>query len=261
MTRQLYVHLPFAMVGSELPFLLQQGLRPEFGFNGDLLDRLLPEELYSAAASLETAGVDCTIHAPFMDLNPGSTERLLREATARRFAQVMDVADILRPRVMVFHPGYDRWRYGDNQLAWLTNSLESWKPVLERAENIDCTIAVENIFEEEPSTLRALLEAAGSKRLRHCFDVGHWNMFGTIVMEAWFAEMGEYLAEVHLHDNQGDRDAHLPPGDGGIDFSLLFSLLERHAPDAVWTLEAHTREKVARSLAFFGSRGHLNPLT
>lgn len=254
MSRQLYVHLPFAMTASELPFLLEQGLRPEFGFNGDLLDRLLPEELHSAAASLEAADVDCTIHAPFMDLNPGSTERLLREATAQRFSQIMDAAEILKPRVMVFHPGYDRWRYGDNQAAWLSHSLESWKPVLERAEKIGCTIAVENIFEEEPSTLRALLEAAGSDRLRHCFDVGHWNMFATVGLDEWFAEMGEYVAEVHLHDNGGDRDAHLPPGDGNIDFKRLFSLLQSHAPDAVWTLEAHTREKVARSLAYFGPR-------
>jgi sugar phosphate isomerase/epimerase len=72
--------------------------------------------------------------------------------------------------------------------------------------------------------------------------------------------MESYVAEVHLHDNGGDRDAHLPPGDGGIDFPLLFSLLERHAPGAVWTLEAHTREKVARSLAFFGSRVHATPI-
>jgi sugar phosphate isomerase/epimerase len=260
MSRQLYVHLPFAMVESELPFLLGQGLRPEFGFNGDLLDRLLPEELYSAAAALQAADTDCTIHAPFMDLNPGSTERLLREATSRRFNQVMDAADILRPRVMVFHPGYDRWRYGDNQLAWLTNSLESWKPVLERADKIGCTIAVENIFEEEPSTLKALIESVGSSNFRHCFDVGHWNMFKRVGMEEWFAEMGDYVSEVHLHDNSGDRDAHLPPGDGRIDFPLLFSLLERYAPKAVWTLEAHTRPKVARSLTFFGSRVHSSPL-
>jgi sugar phosphate isomerase/epimerase len=247
------------MTDSELPFLLEQGLRPEFGFNGEVLDQLLPEKLRAAAAAIEAAEVDCTIHAPFMDLNPGSTERLLREATAQRFRQVMDAAEILRPRVMVFHPGYDRWRYGENQLAWLTNSLESWKPVLERAEKIGCTIAVENIFEEEPSTLKALLEAVGSTRFRHCFDAGHWNMFKQVGMEEWFAELGSYVAEVHLHDNGGDRDAHLPPGDGGIDFSLLFSLLARHAPDAAWTLEAHTREKVARSLAFFAGRTDIPP--
>lgn len=250
MNRPLYVHLPLAMTATELPFLLEQGLRPEFGFNGDVLDRLLPEELHAAAVALENAGVDCTIHAPFMDLNPGSTERLLREATAHRFRQVMDAADILKPRVMVFHPGYDRWRYGENQTAWLSNSLESWKPVLERAEHIGCTIAVENIFEEEPSTLKALFEAVGSPRFRHCFDVGHWNMFKKVEMDEWFAELGEYVAEVHLHDNSGDRDAHLPPGDGAIDFPLLFSLLERYAPGAAWTLEAHTRAKLARALPY-----------
>ena len=31
----------------------------------------------------------------------------------------MDAAALLRPRVVVFHPGYDKWRYGEARDRWL----------------------------------------------------------------------------------------------------------------------------------------------
>lgn len=246
--KQLYVHVPFATVDENLPYALNNSLCPEFAFNGDLLDRLIPEELESAAAALSLNSATCTIHAPFMDLNPGSTERLIREATEKRFRQVISAAEILKPRIIVFHPGYDRWRYGENQLAWLTNSLDIWRWVLERAEQIGFTVAIENIFEEEPSTLKSLIEVVNSPRFRHCFDVGHWNMFKQVSMTEWFAELGEYVAEVHIHDNFGEKDDHLPVGEGAIDFDLYFNLMAKYAPDAVWTIETHSRERVSRAV-------------
>jgi sugar phosphate isomerase/epimerase len=149
---------------------------------------------------------------------------------------------------MVLHPGYDKWRYGDNQETWLGHAIDTFRMVAERAEEIGCTIAVENIFEEEPSTLRALLEALDSPVLRHCFDVGHWNMFKQVGMEEWFAELGSFIAETHIHDNFGEKDDHAPIGEGTIDFELFFRLMEQYAPDAAWTIEAHSREALERSL-------------
>nr|NIS40833.1 sugar phosphate isomerase/epimerase [Desulfuromonadales bacterium] len=40
--------------------------------------------------------------------------------------------------------------------------------------------------------------------------------------------MAPYLLHMHLHDNHGDRDAHLPVGKGTFDFQRLFSLLRAH---------------------------------
>lgn len=246
--KQLFVHVPFATVAENLPYVLANNLCPEFAFHGDILDQLIPEELAATATALSLNKTDCTIHAPFMDLNPGSTERLIRDATEKRFQQVIAAAEILKPRIIVFHPGYDRWRYGENQLAWLTNSLDIWRWVLDRAEQIGFTIAIENIFEEEPSTLKSLIEVVNSDRFRHCFDVGHWNMFKQVGMAEWFAELGHYIAEVHIHDNFGKKDDHLPAGEGAIDFDLYFSLMAEYAPEAIWTIETHSKERVERAV-------------
>jgi sugar phosphate isomerase/epimerase len=243
-----HVHVPYPVLDEALPFLIDRRLNVELFFSADTLDRLVPELLASTAARLDAEGVKRTIHAPFMDLNPGSYEPLLQEITRRRFHQVMDAAALLRPQVVVFHPGYDKWRYGETRDRWLAESIPLWQEMVERGEECDCLITVENIFEEEPSTLFDLIRCVDSPRLRHCFDVGHWNMFTKVSMEEWFSVLGPYIAEAHIHDNHGQKDEHAPLGEGNIDTRLFFSLLERYAPDAVRTIEAHSREKLERAL-------------
>lgn len=248
MNNKVFAHLPYRYLGTYLEYILERRVNPELFFNAEALDSLVTEELVSYAEALAADGIQCTIHAPFMDLNPGSPEPLIREATAKRFSQVMDAAEILRPVSMVFHPGYDRWRQGESQKEWLGYALETFRPVLDRALKIGTAIAVENIFETEPSTLKGLLDAVDSPSFRHCFDVGHWNLFKTVGMDEWFSVLGPYIAHVHVHDNNGLRDDHMPLGDGSIDFDLYFRLMKQYAPDAIYAIEAHDREKVELAL-------------
>jgi sugar phosphate isomerase/epimerase len=254
----IHAHVPFLRMEQHLDYMVSHNVHPEIFLSGETLDSIIPEQLESVAASLAAAAISCTIHAPFMDLNPGSEERLLRDATRRRFQQVCHAAAILKPKVMVFHPGYDRWRYGEKQSSWLKHALDTFREVLDATARTGCTIAIENIFEEEPATLLALLEACSHPRLRHCFDVGHWNLFHApaIGLEEWFAALGAHIAEVHIHDNTGSRDDHAPVGEGTIDFALYFQLLRSYAPDAVWTIEAHSRtclERAIKSIASFAA--------
>lgn len=248
MVNAVHAHVPYPVLSDALPFLMERRLNVELFFSADTLDHLVPEQLTVTADLLQDAGIRNTIHAPFMDLNPGSFEPLVRDITRRRFHQVMDAASHLRPLVMVFHPGYDKWRYGSARDRWLAESLPLWQEMVERAEECGCVIAVENIFEEEPSTLFDLITCVDSPRLRHCFDMGHWNMFKRGGLEEWFAVMGGFMAEVHIHDNHGEKDEHAPIGEGNLDTQLLFSLLKRYAPDAVLTIEAHSRDKLERAL-------------
>ena len=248
MPNRIFAHVPFPMLVDRLQTVVERRINPEVFFPGEVLDTLIPEELAAVAETLAAAGLHCTFHAAFMDLNPGSVERLIREATLHRINQVLDAAEILKPDVIVFHPGYDRWRYGESQDKWLAHSIESWSSVLRRVEGTGSIVAVENIFEEEPSTLRTLLEEMDHPQFRHCFDVGHWNLFHTVGMDEWFAELGAFIAEAHIHDNFGARDDHLPLGEATIDFERFFALMARYAPDAAWTIEAHCPAALDRAL-------------
>jgi sugar phosphate isomerase/epimerase len=247
MNRKIHAHIPYLRLFENLEYILREQINPEIYFSCEALDSFTSDRLGNAARLLQSAGLSTTIHAAFLDLNPGALDTTIREATRQRFQQVFQAAEILKPKVIVFHPGYDELRYGSSRDAWLENSISFWREFLPQARAVGTVIAVENIFEKDPSTLRALLEAVADPCFRHCFDVGHWNMFSTGGLEEWFIELGSYMAELHIHDNCGRADEHLPLGEGQIDFELYFSLVKRHAPEAVWTIEAHTIERIERA--------------
>jgi len=247
MHSNIHTHVPYHRLSEHLTYIVAERINPEIFFSAHALDRVVWEKLSAQSKILHTAGLATTIHAPFLDLNPGALDPSIREVTYKRYQQVFQAAEQLKPRIIVFHPGYDELRYGANRLDWLKNSIEFWRKFIPQAKETGSIIAVENIFEKEPSTLRALLEAIDDPVFRHCFDVGHWNMFTNVTLEEWFASLGPFMAEAHIHDNHGQADDHLPPGEGQIDFDLLFNLLKRYAPDAVYTIEAHTVERMERA--------------
>ena len=249
MQTNIHAHVPYDRLAEHLEYAVANRINPEVFFSAGALDHLVWEELSSLADSLHAAGLNTTIHSPFLDLNPGAMEPSIRAASRHRIQQVMKAAELLRPKVIVVHPGYDDLHYGDNRLVWLKNSIDFWREFVPRARELGTILAVENIFEKEPSTIKALLDAVDDPCFRHCFDVGHWNMFTTVTLEEWFSELGVYIAESHIHDNHGTSDEHLPVGEGLIDFKRFFPLLTQYAPDAVWTLEAHNTEHLQRALA------------
>jgi len=243
----LCAHIPWPRLAEHRDYLLGQGINPELYLPADALDTLDGKLVCSFAAELVDHGLSCTIHATFMDLNPGSIDRAVRETTRQRVEQTLEVAAVLRPKVIVFHPGYSRLTYGSAVETWVGNSVAFWQEQLPRIREIGCKIALENIFEEEPSTLRQVLDRISDPLVGHCFDSGHFNMFATVSLQEWFAVLGDRIVESHLHDNHGQADEHLPVGEGQIDFGLVTSLLKQYAPDAVWTLEAHSRERLERA--------------
>lgn len=248
MNHDIHAHVPYARLGEHLEYAIANRINPEIYLPAESLDQIVWEEVAAHAEALRGAGLFTTIHSPFMDLNPGAIDTSIRAVTRHRIEQVMKATELLRPRVIVVHPGFDDLHYGDNQLEWLKNSTDFWREFVPQARELGTILAVENIFEKEPSTLRALLDEINDPCFRHCFDVGHWNMFATVSLEDWFGELGSYIAETHIHDNHGQADDHLPVGEGSIDFARFFPLLNDYAPDAVWTIEAHSAEHLQRAL-------------
>lgn len=248
MQSKIHAHVPYSRLAEHLEYAIATKTNPEVFFPAEALDHLIFEELSTLAGALQDAGLHTTIHAPFLDLNPGAIDISIRAASRHRIQQVMKAAEFLRPRVIVVHPGYDDLHYGDNRMLWLKNSIDFWREFVPQARELGTILAVENIFEKEPSTLKALLDSVDDPFFRHCFDIGHWNLFTVVTLDDWFSELGSYIVESHIHDNHGESDEHLPVGEGAIDFKGFFPLLNKYAPDAVWTIEAHSTEHLQRAL-------------
>lgn len=246
MHKLLHVHIPFGLWDRHFPLLQKHRLQPEIAFKWPDLDPALRPAVKQVANQLAAEGLAVTVHAPFMDLNPGALEPLVREATLRRWMQTLEVADILQARVVVLHPGFDRWRYGGQTRPWIDACLEFFPPLLEQAARQQCLLVLENIFEETPDSLAAVLKALDSPWMGHCFDAGHWRLFAKCSMAEWFSVLGPHVRHLHVHDNSGDRDAHLAIGEGDIDFSGLFKLVAHLHQPPTMTLEIHDCDSLLR---------------
>jgi sugar phosphate isomerase/epimerase len=250
-TDRLYAHLPWLRCHEFLPRILDFGLAPEIAFRGPELDDLPATDLTTVARLLADTGRRPTVHAPFFDLSPGAMEPMVRKITLHRLTQALQAAGTLGAHLMVVHPGYDRWRYPKLASTWVEQAASTFTPLLVLAEQFDCRLALENIYEDTPGTLTALVERLGSPWFGHCFDIGHWRLFGSTPQTEWLAAIASRLLHLHLHDNRGENDDHLPVGEGSIDFTPLFNRLATlPAPPSI-TLEAHDPDELRRSLANF----------
>jgi len=240
-----HVHVPYEKIGDYLQFIRENRLNLEIYFSSATLDTMDSAALQRLKEDL-SHNPSLSFHAPFMDLCPGAVDTKIRAVTMERFSRVLDVAALLKPKCIVFHSGYEKWKYAHNVYLWLEKSLETWQPLLTTAKGLGVKIAIENIFEEEPSNLRLLMEKLASDYFGICFDAGHCNLFSKLPLHAWLDELKSYIIELHLHDNDKSADQHLPIGDGDIDFSTLFA--EMKGRDCIHTIETHTPERVLKSL-------------
>lgn len=240
-----HVHVPYEKIEEHLQFIIHNRSNLEIYFSSTCLDMLSLDNVRALKDQL-AHNPSLSFHAPFMDLSPGAVDSRVRTITTERFNAVLDIAEILRPVSVVLHSGYDKWKYALNPGIWLEKSLETWKPLNARAESLGIKLAVENIFEDEPSTLILLMEAMGSGNFGVCFDTGHFNIFSKVPLNEWLESLKDYIIEFHLHDNDKGSDQHLPIGEGSFDFKEFFTTIR--GLDCVYTLETHSPEEVIRSI-------------
>lgn len=247
-----HAHIPFNKIAVYQDLIREKKLNLEIYFGSAVLDAISMDEVRGLSALLDYQP-SLSIHAPFMDLSPGAVDSKVRLATTERFFHVLKIAEILGPKVIVFHSGYEKWKYALNVGIWLEKSLLTWKQVNRRASEIGVRIAIENIFEDEPSSLMLLMKEMASDNFGVCFDTGHCHLFSRVPLEEWMRDLAPYILELHLHDNDRTSDQHLPIGEGTFDFDTFFRLLDRK--DCVYTLEAHTPEHFMRSMEYLKAKG------
>jgi sugar phosphate isomerase/epimerase len=118
----------------------------------------------------------------------------------------------------------------------LGNWSERMRAVVERAGELGVRVALENAWEERPEVLAHLVDLVpGGAAV--CLDTGHVNAFSRLPVRRWWDVLGERVVALHLHDNDGLSDDHLPPGEGIFDFSSLVALLRARPSLPLMTLE------------------------
>lgn len=240
-----HIHVPYSRIFEYVDFIKENKLNIELYFDAQSLDSIKKEDIKKLREALFYKP-SLSLHGPFMDLSPGAVDNKIKEVTLVRFNQVFDIAEELCPASIVFHSGYEKWKYAFRVDIWLEESLKTWEKVLPRAEQLDIKIAIENIFEEEPESLTLLMKSIDSPYFGVCFDTGHFNLFSKKDIKEWISCLGNYIFELHLHDNHKHFDEHLSIGSGCFDFKKFFDLI--NGIDCIYTIEAHSAEDVFKSI-------------
>lgn len=158
-----------------------------------------------------------SMHAPFggrLDLSDADPHRL--QDSLRTVLTTAQALARLGGQVLVAHPT-DIVRSGEDVQARLDRAATSLRALTEGCKNLGLTLAIESplphLIGGHPDEFAWLLQRVGPDA-RVCLDTGHTHLGGH-----WrrFVEIaGDRLVHVHAHDNRGQYDDHLSPGDGHI---------------------------------------------
>ena len=171
-------------------------------------------------------------------------ERVRRIEAMDEFKRAIDVAEELPFSRMVLHMGGSRDTADPRKRDAAFSTLEH---LVLHAKHVGVTLCVENTLSElgQPEYLRAFVDETRLTGLRFNFDIGHAFLGDGEEAERIakaFEPMRELVASVHLHDNHGEKDEHLPPYDGSIGWEHAISVLNT-APEKNLPITLELKEK------------------
>jgi len=173
-------------------------------------------------------------------------ERVRRIEAMDELKRAIDVAEELRFSRMIFHMGGSRETADPRKRDAAFSSFEH---LILHAKHVGVTVCVENTTSEmgSPAYLRSFIDETRLD-LRVNFDIGHAHLADGAeenrVAEG-FEPLRAFVASAHIHDNHGEKDEHLPPYEGSIDWEAAVKLLKT-APDvgANLALMLELKEKI-----------------
>ena len=172
-------------------------------------------------------------HSPISISDP---ERVRRLEAVDEIKRALDLAECVPFRFLVQHVAGSREPDEPHRWDAAFNSIEHLALF---AKQRGVTIALENTPGEmpTPANLRRFLDQTRLTDVRFCFDAGHAHMGGGIGVA--LESMRDRIVTAHIHDNHGEKDEHLPPFDGTVDWPATLAALP---PDTPLTLELRAPE-------------------
>ena len=171
-------------------------------------------------------------------------ERVRRIEAMDELKRAIDVAEEFAFPRMVLHMSGSRETADPRKRDAAFSTLEH---LVLHAKHVGVTLCIENTVSEmgQPEYLRSFVEETRLTGLRFNFDIGHAHLgdgLETERIERAFEPMRELTASVHLHDNHGEKDEHLPPYDGSIDWESAIPVLQS-APEKNLAITLELKEK------------------
>ncbi|MCQ2085926.1 MAG: sugar phosphate isomerase/epimerase [archaeon] len=168
-----------------------------------------------------------SLHAPISDINIASLNERIREDSVLEIISTIELATQLDIDKITIHPGILSMSVPCMRDKSITQAKKSLRSIDRISQQYGATVAVENMASfpfflgQTPEEIVNLLDGTN---LAFCLDIGHANT--TNQTESLITELRDRLTNIHIHDNNGERDEHLPLGEGNINFKNILSKLK-----------------------------------
>jgi sugar phosphate isomerase/epimerase len=153
--------------------------------------------------------------------------------------RAIEVAEYAPFRYLIQHIGksdeYDDPRKFEDALGAIEHLRAFARP-------LGVSLLLENIPNDlsTPEKLNELIRLLRYDDLGVCFDVGHAHLMSTVHQA--FSVLEGRIRSTHIHDNKRDKDAHLWPGEGTIDWEQTMQSLRGAARAPALLLEIEGAE-------------------
>jgi len=188
---------------------------------------------------LDEAGMSVVGHTAWF-LPFGSPVERVRRAAVEEVAAALPAFATVGARLVNVHIARGVSAFGHDSTARLNGA--SFAELAELAAPYGIQIMVEHVPDRSTSIddIRTILDH--DQRLGFHLDVGHAYIGGDR-LDGLLKAFGGRLAHVHLSDNRGREDDHMPLGAGRIDWQRALRLIKRTGYDATLTLEVFASDR------------------
>ncbi len=206
-----------------------------------------------------TSGIQLnSVHAPLYadyewgrtgaaPVNVASTDRAGRIEAMDEIKRALELAEQIPFRFLVQHLGISGESFDERKIEAAMTSIEHLRAF---ARPLGVSILLENIPNElsTPERLVEFIHASHFDDVGVCFDFGHAHMMSDVSQA--FETVRGYVRSTHVHDNAKDRDSHLWPGSGSIDWKQAMDLLRSapHTPPLLLEIEGDEKVNAAEKM-------------
>ncbi|HET9838594.1 MAG TPA: sugar phosphate isomerase/epimerase family protein [Candidatus Angelobacter sp.] len=175
-------------------------------------------------------------------------DKRMRIEAMDEIKRAIEVAEYAPFRFLIQHIGksdeYDDPRKFENALSGIEHLRAFARP-------LGVSLLLENTPNDlaTPERLKEIIKLLRYEDLGVCFDVGHAHLMSSVHQA--FGVLEDRIRSTHIHDNRRDKDSHLCPGDGTIDWEQTMQSLRAapHAPAMVLEIEGEEGMDVAARMA------------
>ncbi len=243
----------------------QRDLEIQDGFSPDVLDGDWRAVVAQAKSLLDGYSGRMGIHGPFVSLSIMARDPKIRAVVTDRLRQGIEFAYELGATHMVVHSPFEYFGTpflphspGHGQTEQIALVHQTLDPIVALAEQANCTLVIEDIYDKNSGPLLALIRSFESENVRLSIDIGHAyikQLDGGPTPDQWVREGGDLLAHMHLQDTDGHIDRHWQPGVGAINWFALFEAIGTLAHQPRLLLEIRPKEAIQDAARWLAAQG------